>query len=199
MQFSGVHGPLQPVLGLSGHPCSLIEEFLMQMVPEVWKPLVFRAIEQGYTARALGTHKYKPPCVLWSLPCPWYRLICNWRPILVPKQCFLLVCMHACTHTQWEWGDAFCTEGTHFLSFPGDSDTCDVSPHTHCLWMLFFTCLLNPLCWETPGKPIRHAQTNVNPGSEPSLGSGWDIPPLPFHAELILKLDGKVRSPTKKL
>ena len=113
----------------------------------------------------------------------------------------LYVYTHMCAHTQSEWGMHLCR--VHICFFNISLVTliplmCPSTPTALGCYYVWASCVPGAERL-LPGKPIWHAQTNLSPGCEPSLGSSWDIPPLTLHAELILKPDGKVRSPTRKL
>lgn len=153
----------------------------------MWKPSEFRATEQGLTVSTLGAAlMYKSHTVFSGV------LLANVH---------LCVYTHMRAHTQSEWGMHLCR--VHICFFSISLVTlirlmCPSTPTALGCYYVWASCVPGAERL-LPGKPIWHAQTNLNPGCEPSLGLSWDIPPLTLHAELILKPDGKVRSPTRKL
>lgn len=123
----------------------------MQVVPEV--------LEAMSVQSAGNSHIQKPPCVLWSPQCPWCSLIyVNLRANFGAKAVLLasvhpFVYMdrqtpphthtHPHIHTQPQWAMHLCRVYI-FLSFPGESDTCDVSPIPTALGFCFLWASSNP-------------------------------------------------------
>ncbi|CAI9155873.1 unnamed protein product [Rangifer tarandus platyrhynchus] len=111
------------------------------------------------------------------------------------------VSTHTCVHTHNQNGECICAGCTYFFNISLViliPLICPSTPTALGCYYVRASCIHGVERF-LPGKPIRPAQTNLNPGCEPSLSLSLDIPPLTLHAELILKPDSKVRSPTRKL
>lgn len=99
-----------------------------------------RSYRAGLHCQSLGNSQTEATLCSLESAMPLVQAdLCNWRPVLVPKQCFLLVCTHACTHIHSQNGGCILYRGNVFLKFPWWFwYLCCVSPHPLPLDVIFY-------------------------------------------------------------